>query len=164
MRACIALLSICVACGNGAREAAVQIPEPRTPQFEDYPAGEIYQGPLADVDLSSAEGARRFRTVIRSGAKSGPNFAGHYTVVGWGCGTMCQTYAIVDAKSGKVFMPHLITELGAEYRLDSKLFVANEPELAKDWCFEGAAVKPDIRYYVWGNERLTLIDTLVACP
>ena len=46
--------------------------------------------------------ARRLRTMLRIGAASGPNFAGHYTPVTWGCGVACQEFAIVDAKSGRV--------------------------------------------------------------
>jgi hypothetical protein len=72
-------------------------------------------------------------------------------------------WAIIDAESGKVFMPDVRTELGAEYQLDSKLFVANKPELVRDWCSGRAVVRPNVRYYVWEDERLTFVDSLVVC-
>jgi hypothetical protein len=163
MRACIILLSISVACGSNGEDVPVQTAERRMPRFDDYPVGETYQGPLAEVDLSTHEDARRYRTVIRAGAESGPNFAGHYTLVNWGCGSPCQMWAIIDAQSGSVFMPDVRTSLGAEYRVDSRLFVANKPELVKDWCSGQAIVRPDVRYYVWEDERLTFVDSLVVC-
>ena len=46
-----------------------------------------------------------FRTRITKEALQGPNFAGHYTVATWGCGTGCTEFAIVNAKTGTVFFP-----------------------------------------------------------
>jgi len=45
-----------------------------------------------NVVLSSPEW-REYRTMLRKGAKKGPNFASHFTVVQWGCGTQCSTGA-----------------------------------------------------------------------
>ncbi len=39
--------------------------------------------------------------------KPGPNFAGHYFVIRWGCGSQCVLMAIVDAKTGIVYDPPL---------------------------------------------------------
>src|SRR5208282_3369622 len=46
---------------------------------------------------------RLFRTRIREGASKGPNFAGHYTIAEWGCGSGCISIALVDAADGTVF-------------------------------------------------------------
>jgi hypothetical protein len=35
----------------------------------------------------------------------GANFAGHYRLTSWGCGTSCLQWAIIDVKSGRVFHP-----------------------------------------------------------
>jgi hypothetical protein len=72
------------------------------PVFEDFPAVEIFKGKPARVDLGSHPDAHRFRTRLTQGAAKGPNFAGHFTVVMWHCGTSCQTMALVDAKTGPV--------------------------------------------------------------
>src|SRR5437763_667802 len=61
-----------------------------------------------------------------AGASKGPNFAGHYTAVTWGWGTECQTLAIVDARTGRVYFAPSPLRLGAEYRRDSSL-IANPP-------------------------------------
>lgn len=104
----------------------------RTPQFGDYPVKEIYKGRAARVRLDSSK-ARMFRTRLREDSRSGPNFAGHYTVVIWGCGTGCAQMGVVDAKTGKVYFPPVewmdIPDMedeqsrGKFFRLDSKLLV-----------------------------------------
>lgn len=75
----------------------------------------------------------------RERAVSGPNFAGHYVIVTWGCGSPCMMAAIVDLRSGRVFPPpfhhgsdHSYFEVPwdfprppLDYRLNSRLLVAN---------------------------------------
>ena len=51
-----------------------------TPQFDSFPAQEIFKGKPAAPKLKS-ERDRRFQTKILEGAQTGPNFAGHYTIV-----------------------------------------------------------------------------------
>jgi hypothetical protein len=58
----------------------VQSPKPPSDPFDRYPAGKVYKGHPAPAKLVTAE-QREFRTVLRNGAKKGPNFAGHFTVV-----------------------------------------------------------------------------------
>jgi hypothetical protein len=90
--------------------------EVSTPRFEDYPVTEIFNGiPAAPVLLTADQ--RLFRTRIREGVakgtgvlrdgkeQPGPNFAGHYIVVAWACGSPCGMMAIVDAQTGKVYDP-----------------------------------------------------------
>ena len=48
---------------------------------------------------------RKYRTAIREGLAQGVNFAGHYVVVEWGCGTGCSSFVIVDAITGTVYDP-----------------------------------------------------------
>ena len=58
--------------------ASQTLPRKATPpRFEDYPVRERFTGRPAPVDLSSDPRARRYRTVLREGARKGPNFAGH---------------------------------------------------------------------------------------
>ena len=72
------------------------------PRFGMYPAKTLEKTRPAPVDLNSDPSARMFRTRLRNGAAKGPNFAGHYTVVVWGCGASCVTFAIVDSLTGRV--------------------------------------------------------------
>ena len=45
--------------------------------------------------------AGQFRTAISKGAKARANFAGHFALVSWGCGS----YVVVDSQSGRVYEP-----------------------------------------------------------
>ncbi|HEV2800427.1 MAG TPA: hypothetical protein VGW12_08020 [Pyrinomonadaceae bacterium] len=67
---------------------------------------EIYRGRIAPVRLDTRR-ARMFRTRLREDSRAGVNFAGHYTVVFWGCGTGCAQLAVVDARTGSVYWPPL---------------------------------------------------------
>ena len=75
-----------------------------SPRFEDYPVREVYKGPVAPVRLDSRR-ARMFRTRLREDSRGGPNFAGRYTVVVWGCGTGCAQMGVVESKTGRVYFP-----------------------------------------------------------
>jgi hypothetical protein len=102
------------------------------PRFEDYPVREVYKGPVAPVRLESKK-ARMFRTRLREDSRGGPNFAGRYTVVVWGCGTGCAQMALVDARNGRVYFPPVeymdIPDMEDEaarsrvFRLDSRMLV-----------------------------------------
>ena len=133
----------------------------RLPRFEDFPVTEIFKQTPAEPVLAAPE-ERRFRTVIRQGvskgsgvedgitgeevAVRGPNFAGHYAIVKWGCGSPCLMAAIVDLKSGTVYPPPFHDGSGHSYfqvpwafpmepplayRLDSRLLIANICEADK---------------------------------
>ena len=81
---------------------------PQIPQFRDYAAGEVFRGRAAKIDLSTPEN-RNYRTRLNEAAARPANFAGHYVLTTWGCGTSCVTGAAVDLVSGKVaFLPATI--------------------------------------------------------
>lgn len=126
-------------------------------QFDDFPVSEKYTGTPATVNLNTDANARRFHTVLRNGAKDGPNFAGHYTVVMWGCGTSCQGIAIVDAKTGAVYMTGLVAESGAKYRINSKLLVVNPAENTVGGYGNNSSSGLSSRYYVWEKNQLVEI-------
>lgn len=121
----------------------------RTPNFRDYPVENIYKGKPAPVDLSSNPKARQYRDALRYGAKLGPNFAGHYTVVMWGCGSPCQNFAIINAKTGKVYMSDITTSFGLSYQINSNLLIVN-PDIPP----ESADLYGKPKYYIWKNGRL----------
>jgi hypothetical protein len=138
----------------------------RVPKFEDFTVPVEAKGTPAPVVLSSAE-ARLYRTVLRRGAAKGPNFADHYTIVAWGCGTSCTDWAIVDAKSGRITFfddlraisgAHLGPEKsglpeywGLRFRRDSKLLIiVGAPK--EDEGREGIA------YYEWNENSLDRLD------
>jgi hypothetical protein len=142
-------------------EATAESPSPGTamPYFRDYRVTDIYGGKHARVDLSSHPEARAWRTQLIAATQKGSNFAGHYTIATWGCGTSCVAFGIIDAITGKVYFPKNLSrvgwagwqgkEYGLKFRLDSNLLIVygspNEEE------------KKGIFYYIWKNNDLELI-------
>lgn len=106
----------------------------KTPTFERY-AAKVETIRNVKVNLKSHKYANMFRTNLRNAAKEGVNFAGHYVLTTWGCGTNCSQTAIIDARSGRVFFPEVLQEIGIGYcelpddfeplvsRADSRLLV-----------------------------------------
>lgn len=104
----------------------------------------------------------KYRTRLREANKEGINFAGHYIIASWGCGTGCSIGAIIDAKTGEVFFPDELAggfgiETGHpeesldkygnfEYKPESNLLVLN------GWGGE----KNGVRYLLWENNQFRL--------
>ena len=122
-----------------------------------YPA-RLYDGRRTPVDLSTRQ-AWLFRTRLRMAAQQWPNFAGHYVVVQWGCGTDCSQGAAIDLKDGKVtWLPGAFGAFERRvFRLSSRLMeVDGYP--SEDAMSAGAPVPP--RYYVMRRDRLSLMPTV----
>src|SRR3984893_1822633 len=105
----------------------------QVPKFSQFPAREYSRGPTGRLDLSDPH-AYSYRTRLRQGAQQKANFAGHYTVVTWGCGTDCRAGAVIDEFTGHVvFLPTVDSyrmkhEMDSDFnpivfRLDSRLIV-----------------------------------------
>lgn len=157
------------------------------PIFDEFPVADIYSGPPASPILATPE-QRMFRTRIRNGVATGagvgtgswkepvasraPNFAGHYFVIRWGCGSQCLTMAIVDAKTGAVYPPPLsfdgrslqvpldhLSNMEVDFRPNSRLM------MLKNGCRDYANRKTCGEYYFeWQNgrfvqRRFVFVDT-----
>lgn len=164
----ILVVVLCVApavqlCGEAQAAPRVrsinQSKRARKPQFGDYPVKEIYKGRVARVRLDNRK-ARMFRTRLREDSRSGPNFAGHYTVVIWGCGTGCAQMGVVDAKTGRVYFPPVewmdIPDMedeqsrGRFFRLDSRLLVITKSNYDMEHSYTAY-------YYLFDKNRFRLL-------
>ncbi len=151
--------------------AQAAFPVCRAP-FDRIVADRVFRGyavPLASMrarpappQVSSGR-ARLYRTRIMEGAREGPNFAGHHTIIRIGCGAATLCLAIADTATGHVYFPPelrtveaLLVDTGGVdvdslyFRRDSRLLVVigspNEQVRAAG-----------ISYYVWRSGRLHLI-------
>jgi hypothetical protein len=130
------------------------------PRFEDYPAAKDFSGkPVATI--IAGKQARYYRTRIRPGAKDGPNFSGHYTVVTWGCGSGCLWFAAVDARTGRVYFNPKAANVSTvpyqdedslQYRIDSRLLVVSG--VVFGLRHEQSESK---FYFEWRNHRFKLL-------
>ncbi|QEX21192.1 hypothetical protein FRZ61_11140 [Hypericibacter adhaerens] len=139
------------------------------PAFAAYPAEILPIAKPAAPDLASHPEAKTFRTQLRDGAKDGPNFAGHYTIVGWGCGSACLDFGILDAKNGHVYFPPEIRAV----RVMNAGTAANEPAPAYDalrfrpdsdllillGALHEDESKDGIAYYRWDGKELLPVKT-----
>jgi hypothetical protein len=144
------------------------------PRFEDYPVTEVFTVTPAAPILSTPE-TKRYRTRIRNGVSTGsdvwfgslknpskaagPNFAGNYFVIRWGCGSQCVMMATVDAKTGAVYEPPLsrkdslyvpldnLSDMQIDLRPNSSLLVLRNacPGFNRDSC--------GTYYFNWKNNR-----------
>ncbi|WP_426339751.1 hypothetical protein ACN9MZ_26240 [Pseudoduganella sp. S-14] len=134
------------------------------PRFEDYPS-RPYTGPVAAVRWRADPQARQYRTMLKKAAKEQrPDFAGHFIVAQWGCGSSCVMNKIIDARTGKVFHPagvetNIVINIDGplfdsggmlRYRVDSRLFILiGDPE--ED------AKRRGISFFEWTGSRMKLL-------
>jgi hypothetical protein len=133
------------------------------PRFESY-AAPVYKGKRAPLNLRSAKNANTFRTRLREGAKEGVNFAGHYTLVQWGCGTGCLDVGVIDVKTGTVYFPEELGGLGVWFWSDNEEALQFKPNsrllvLSGFPASESNSDNPKsgLYYYEWTGARLKLI-------
>jgi hypothetical protein len=125
------------------------------PAFKHYPAVANFKGrPAKPLLITPKEYA--YRTLIREQASVGPNFAGHFTLVKWGCGSPCLAFVIVDSKSGNVYDPGFSVacadgngiDASIDFKLTSRLIVATGFS-KKIGC--------GTDFYEWDGKQLNLI-------
>lgn len=92
--------------------------QPR-PTFAEFPVTKVFRGKPASPKLATKD-QRMFRTMIRMGGENPEtlNFAGHYTVPQWGCGTDCSQFAVVDSISGRVYGPFAVSGMPGSWLED----------------------------------------------
>ena len=61
-----------------------------------------FEGNPKNPDFTYEPEAEMFRTAINKAVSAGANYAGHYTIATWGCGTDCFGYAVVDLITGEI--------------------------------------------------------------
>jgi hypothetical protein len=130
------------------------------PTFSDYPSTE---GPMVlQAPLRLDKDTHHYRTRIRKAAKGQVNFAGHFILVTWGCGTGCEEGAIIDLSTGKTQLLPFAIHKDADaltddnpdrisFRRDSRLVVFNGQRNEKG---------PDgLHYYEFDGQHLRFIAT-----
>jgi hypothetical protein len=139
-----------------AAEAGLAQPK-LLPRFEQYSVSKTFSGKPAAVNLRSHPKARLFRTALKLGSEKGPNFAGHYTVATWGCGSDCRMVAVIDAITGKVYFAPFQVSTGASFHVDSRLLVANESEIERYLAGEEMLDVYMPGWYIWRNGKFIQI-------
>lgn len=154
--------------------ALVQAQAPKLPSFEEFKATEVFHGPPAPPRLTTAL-ARKFRSVIREEAQKGPNFAGSFAIVQWGCGSSCIQMAIVNEQTGAIYPgPFTVLDFGAAHRFadksDSSQVDTFEPLVFRKYsrllavrgCPEENQGNCALFYYEWSGLKFRLLQRFPA--
>ena len=129
------------------------------------------------LDLQSNPVAKEYRTVLRQEIARGPNFAGHYRLAGWGCGSSCTMFAVINLNTGRVITPNGFSSTsGVHFGVDEaqQLLPGSESEYcllafkkaSRMLVVFGALDEDDSRegafYFVLNHERLQLIRKTIV--
>jgi hypothetical protein len=128
--------------------------------FRDYAVPLAFHGKPVPA-LRNTLNSRTYRTKIREAVAAGPNFADHYTLAIWGCGSSCAMFSIVDANDGRVYdFPFGVSWVdealaGVNFHRNSKAVrivgQLNEDGDSKD------------RWYVWDGKALVRKSERLPC-
>ncbi|PDT79782.1 hypothetical protein [Sinorhizobium sp. BJ1] len=124
---------------NVAATATEQVASVLQPKPADYPSRARMKGKTVLPDFKKRDrDFNSFRTRIREGMKQGPNFAGHYSVIQFGCGTGCSGVVVADNQTGR---PDRFPRGGEEnmyldlqFQVDSRLLAAQWLEYGTNRC------------------------------
>jgi hypothetical protein len=154
-----------------AASAWTQSAGARLPRFQDFTVKEAWSGPPADLKLTT-QSERMFRTKLANAAKDPPNFAGHYRITYWGCGSNCSAGALIDLRTGTVYQPPLAKPNGSgwerwiectacfegadnQFHLDSRLMIVR---CGQNYSERLQKNTPDTYYFLWeGNQFRQLL-------
>jgi hypothetical protein len=127
------------------------------PRFAAYHEA-VYKGRAVAVKIDSKD-SRNYKTVLREAVRdNGVNFAGHYTLATWFCGTNCNQMAVVDVKTGQTyFTPGLMSVVMGipNQSLDMTEFKANSRLLKVVGRTNGKDY--GTWFYEWKNNRFRLV-------
>ncbi len=149
LTALLTAMALDVFAGNAAQGKPV-------PKFEDHSVTVSEPSQRVEVDLKSDPYAEMYKKYITKAArKNRPNFAGHYILTKWECGTNCRMFGIVDSTTGKVFIPPFsLSDWKSgplDFKADSKLLIVNGVinQTGPVTTF----------YYLWDGGRLKLLTS-----
>jgi hypothetical protein len=145
----------------------VESPLRAPPQFKDFRVRTPI--PARKEPAQVANHVSDFEKLLRETAKEGPNFAGHFVVEEWSCGSFCTGLAIVDSETTKLhyvtfnvsyFCPEHDGGSALEYELDSRLLIARGA--IETYSTNSFVDGPCGRfYYKWDGHSLKLIHSVV---
>lgn len=140
----------------------------KVPKFTAYPV-KVEKPRITKINFKQNPDATAYRTRLSEGLKRGVNFAGHFVIVGWGCGTGCTNAGVIDTLTGKVLWPEEFYNVDATYgegysdvqldfRKNSRLLIIHgRPGSKNDSGYDGPAGD---YYFEWRNNRFHLLKSV----
>jgi hypothetical protein len=172
--ALIALVS-CASCLAHAQTTKTD--STHTRRFEDFPVTEKWNQTRTALKLTTAS-ERMFRTNLTNAAKEPPNFAGHYRITYWGCGSVCSAGALIDLQTGDVYQLPLAKTNGRgwerwimctasfegaddEFHIDSRLMIVR---CGMNYSERLRKNVPDTYYFLWEADHFRQLVYISGKP
>jgi hypothetical protein len=134
----------------------------RAPRFADYPVTKLSDIPVAKPKIPKnwdEDPRLRFQDSVGDGRR--PNFAGHYYVATWGCGTTCVWGGIVEAKSGRIVeLPSVSGWFDTHDKFEAIDFRHNSGLLVLSGARNEEKRDMGRHYYVLQNGKLRWLKTI----
>jgi hypothetical protein len=135
-------------------------------QFADYPTHPVALQRPSEAVISKYDVTEkgRFLQAVRDVVSDGPDFAGRYAIVTWGCGTWCWNIVIADVVTGRVYDAPFVAAIGfpqvthgelIQRRADSSLLVVSGCLEMRDGQ-QLRAGPCGTFYFNWSADRLRL--------
>ena len=151
---------------NGTN-SVVPVGKPKPIQFTDYPTRPVApQRPhAAEISKYDVTEKNRFSQAALAVVSEGPDFAGRYAIVTWGCGWWCSNVLIADVVTGRVYEAPFAAVMGftqitdgelIQRRADSSLLVVCGCLEMRDAQQSGAGPCGTF-HFIWSANRLRLI-------
>ena len=118
---------VLIGCAVGAMSAGAD----ERFKFEAYPASAVSSKAVSKIDWKSnpdLAGYWKSKEAVEATVGKKPDFAGHFVVARYGCGTGCTASVFVDANNGKVYkapMNETSTKDGAHKPTSNIIFMSD---------------------------------------
>lgn len=127
--------------------------------FEDFATASVGKNRVIKTIRPLNFATAKYITKINESSRRDPDFAGHYILTSWGCGTSCVMFATIDVKNGSAsIFPFSVSDWPLdvleplEYHLNSRLLIVrgrlNEGERAS-------------YYFKFNKQKIVLIKKMV---
>lgn len=121
--------------------------------FEDFAVDSVDHNITAPLDLSSHKLGQLYRTIIKGNYNEiGVNFAGHFCLASWGCGSSCYESVVVDTRTGKI-SDGISSAWGYDFRKESKMIIVNPPD--SNGMYDESPIYGGPRVYVFDEATKT---------
>jgi hypothetical protein len=122
-----------------------------------YFISQTFIGRPARLNFSNSGIEKEYQTIIENTVKKeGVNFAGHYTLVQWGCGSPCQVCVVVDLKTGKIHKGQSSC-YGYCFKATSKVLQINPPDNDNGW-YRANRLCGTPQEYLWNRDSFKLLS------
>jgi hypothetical protein len=116
-------------------------------KFNDFKC-DVEKAAQQELNFNSNSPAQNYKTVIVKSYKAkAVNFAGHYVLISWGCGSPCQSGVIVDRLTGNIYdLPG--ASLGYSFLNSSRMLIVNPPSSTGKYI-DCSYCKPEV--FIWND-------------